>query len=213
MVLYSTHDVVKDESLVERFIDVFTPLAPSPKLIVEIGVPNNSKHTSFPSITSSENRILPSSNSQDCRVGEVLAILAENTPTDDPANFSSLLTGFVSLRHLLLKTTRDDCEKEMLRMLLNSYSAFLLAKRSSKEIATLLAMDFMFMTRQGMSPQETRNYESVFSSHVSSSSLTTLEQQHQPSLIGYHQQLSSRTFAPILPKSVLPCISYTHHPS
>jgi len=208
MVLYSTHDVVKDESLVERLIDVFTQLAPSPKLIVDIGVPNTSKHSSIPNATSSENRSSSSSNSQDSRVGEVLAILAENTPTDGSTSLSSLLTGFISLRHLLLKSTRDDCEKEMLRMLLNSYSAFLLAKRPSKEIATLLAMDFMFMTKQGLSSQQTRNYEAIFSSHVSSSSLTTLEQQQH----GYHQQ-SSCTFAPLVSNSVLPCISYTHHPS
>jgi hypothetical protein len=232
MLLYSTHDVVKDEILVERLLDAFSQLAPSLKLIVDVGMSScgtiKQQEPDFGPATKSYNQIMFTNNPQDSRVGTLLAILAENMPPDCSSNLSNFLPGFISLRLLLLKSTHSDHEKELLLILLDSYNSFVLANRSPRDIAALLAMDCMFLMQQHQQQHQhqtgNNNNNSVSSSFGSSSSLMMLEQQklsHQPlsSTSRTHFQHPQQVHNFSVPSSeqpqsaALPCISYMHHPS
>jgi len=170
IVLYSCHDREKDQDLVGRLAEEFTRLAPTPrwKLIVDVGTPieplkapvqvvqtsntNNavgldlstSTHTTVDFQHGQMNSNL--TKTRDSRVDAVVSLLGEYMPFDASSPLSPYQKGFMSLRLLILRPSRTDAEEDLVRTMLDSYESYAAAGRAAKDIAVLLARDFMFLT-------------------------------------------------------------------
>lgn len=216
LVLYSRNDVVKDDMLVERLLNAFTPLAPTPKLIVGVGT-SNSVVEKLPKIqgNSMQGSSSPTSCNdspvKDSRAATLLAVITQCISTDGSSTLTNVLQGLISLRLLLLKSTYSDSEKELVRILWDSYNSYLLANRSHREIGSLLAMDCMFLTQQQLGIPHFQQ-QPQFTSSISACTYTNLSSSDKQSI----QQ--SQANAPFLPletasESTLPCIYFTHFPT
>jgi len=146
---------------------------PSPKwkLVIDLGEPqpallgdvvetttSNSTKTEIPSTSSSSSIVAKekaeTGNKRDPRIDEVVSILAEHMPSDPNSPLASCIPGFMSLRLLLLRSTWDDQESDLVKIMLGSYSSYLATGRSRSDIALLLARDCMFM-QESSSPGTT----------------------------------------------------------
>lgn len=207
---------MKDDILVERLLNAFTPLTPTPKLIVDVGT-SNSVVGKLPgpqgrSVQGSSSPISCNNSPViDSRVATLLAVVTQCISADGSSSLSNALPGLISLRILLLKSTYTDSENELVRILWDSYNSYLLANRSPREIGSLLAMDFMFLTQQQLGIPHFQQLQQCASSsgscnytHLSSSDLQAVQQ--------------SQVNTPFLPletasESSLPCIYFTHFPT
>jgi hypothetical protein len=122
-------------------------LVPSPKwkLVVDIGNPNLAR--SEPNEASAQPDSL-SVVASDNRVGEVLQIIRNHTPTDSSSPLAGFLPGFTSLELMLTKSSHPPREAQSLLTLLASYSSYASSGRSEADIALLLARDFMMLSQQ-----------------------------------------------------------------
>lgn len=157
----------------ERDLTTFTLLfqmVPSPKwkLVVDIGQPM--KHSTNPSQreiatpllhkSSSCTSVNANSNStsktlqvangtgRDSRSDELVALLGEQMPHDPNSPQSSYLQHFMSLRLMMLKPSRSPEETEMEGILLSSYSSYKSSGRQQRDIAVMIARDYMFLKQQ-----------------------------------------------------------------
>lgn len=81
----------------------------------------------------------------DSRVSEIVTLLGEHMPSDPSSPHSSYLPGFMSLRLLLLRSSRTQEENEVIQTLLSSYTSYSSSGRSEADIALMLARDFLFL--------------------------------------------------------------------
>jgi len=141
---------------------------PSPKwkLVIDLGEPqpallgdvvetttSNSTKTEIPSTSSSSSIVAKekaeTGNKRDPRIDEVVSILAEHMPSDPNSPLASCIPGFMSLRLLLLRSTWNDQDNDLVKIMLGSYSSYLATGRSRSDIALLLARDCMFLQNSG----------------------------------------------------------------
>jgi hypothetical protein len=82
---------------------------------------------------------------KDTRINEVITLLGKFMPSDPQSISSPFLSGFMSLRLLLLRQARSMDEEELVRTMLDSYSSFYSGGRDGSDIALMLARDFMYL--------------------------------------------------------------------
>jgi hypothetical protein len=111
---------------------------------------------------------------------EVISIFGEHMPSDPSSPSFTYLEGFMSLRLLLLRSSRTDAEQDVVNTILSSYSSYKAGGRTRTDIALMLARDFLFL-KQSMQPQQ----------QVATQQMQTMQQ--QPSNNG---QFLQQTFAP-----------------
>ena len=145
-------------------------MVPSPKwkLVVDIGQPikhstnpsqreiatpllhKSSSCTSVNANSNSTSKTLQVANGtgRDSRSDELVALLGEQMPHDPNSPQSSYLQHFMSLRLMMLKPSRSPEETEMEGILLSSYSSYKSSGRQQRDIAVMIARDYMFLKQQ-----------------------------------------------------------------
>lgn len=168
--LYSCHDRTKDQELVARLMEELTRLLPSPKwkLVVDIGEPEETTAaeqveaanvaTVEPSQNSTERNEAPEASSiasavgpndgKDSRIEDLVSLLGEYMPSDPSSPMAPYLSGFMSLRLLLLRPSRSTEDEELIRTMLESFSSYTAGGRTRSDIAVMLARDFIFLNQQ-----------------------------------------------------------------
>ena len=145
------------ENTSERLDDVKEPAVhPSTVGSTETGIDDRSAQqqypahaaTSNPPVASASSVGAPSIDGKDPRIDAVVALLGEYMPSDPTSQGASFVSGFMSLRLLLLRPTRAPDEEDLVRTMLNSFSSLQGGGRPRSEIASMLARDFMFMNQQ-----------------------------------------------------------------
>lgn len=126
---------------------------PSPKwkLVVDIG--EAEEEVPAPRIDSSvlieqestENATF-SSAAKDNRIDQVVALLGKYMPSDPMSPLAPYVSGFMSLRLLLLRITRTVEEEELIRTMMDSYSSYASGGREQSDIAVMLARDFLYVS-------------------------------------------------------------------
>jgi hypothetical protein len=96
---------------------------------------------------------------KDTRVNEVITLLGKFMPSDPQSINSPFLSGFMSLRLLLLRQSRTMEEEELVRTMLDSYSSFYSGGRDGSDIALMLARDFMYLS--GNQPTQNNQYNNM----------------------------------------------------
>lgn len=94
-----------------------------------------------------------SGDMKDNRIHEVISILGEFTPSDPNSPLTAYLSGFMTLRLLLLRQSRTPEEDEFVKTMLDSYSSYAAGGRDRADIAVMLARDCMFLAQQQVQMQ------------------------------------------------------------
>lgn len=142
-------------------------LLPSPKwkLVVDIGeddplvaadspvaqsVNTNAVHSTLDLSDSGSvgEKITAGSVGKDHRIDEIVSLLGELMPSDPSSALAPYLSGFMSLRLLLLRTSRTPEEEDHARTMLDSYSSYSQGGRPRADIGVMLARDYMFLCQQ-----------------------------------------------------------------
>jgi hypothetical protein len=127
---------------------------------------------------------------------EVISIFGEHMPSDPTSPAFAYLQGFMSLRLLLLRTTRTEQEQDIVNTILSSYSSYKAGGRSRPDIALMLARDFMFLNQQHQPQAQTMQpVHQQQQQHLQSQMQTMQQQQHQQ-MIGTQQQYGQQAYAP-----------------
>ena len=102
------------------------------------------------SLTSSSSAAISShmTNTRDARVSDVVALLGEFTPSDPSSSLYTYVSGFMSLRLLLLRQSRSPEEEDFVKTMLDSFSSYTAGGRERADIAVMLARVCMFLTQQ-----------------------------------------------------------------
>lgn len=106
---------------------------------------------------------------RDPRIEEVVSILGELMPSDPNSALAPYLSGFMSLRLLLLRPTRSPEEEDRARTMLDSYTSYSQGGRSKADIGMMLARDYMYLSQSNfnMSGGGSSNNDGSLSQHVS----------------------------------------------
>jgi hypothetical protein len=94
------------------------------------------------------NKVQANGDTRDSRVDQLVQLLGEQMPHDPKSPYASYLQHYMSLRLMLLKPTRTPEENEIEGILLSSYSSYKASGRANKDIAVMIARDFMFLRQQ-----------------------------------------------------------------
>jgi hypothetical protein len=119
-------------------------------------------------------------------ISEVISIFGEHMPSDPTQPSFAFLQGFMSLRLLLLRSSRSDQEEDVVNTMLTSYSSYKAGGRTRQDIALMLARDFMFMNLQTQPQMQLGHAHDSQKQQFSASTLST--SQIQPQQIHQHQQ-------------------------
>ena len=87
------------------------------------------------------------SGRRDPRINDVVSLLGELMPSDPNSPLSPYLSGFMSLRLLLLRSSRSPEEEDRAQMMLDSYTSYSQGGRSKADISIMLARDYMFLAQ------------------------------------------------------------------
>jgi hypothetical protein len=157
------------EASANSFLRLFLlQLLPSPKwkLVVDIGEDDplssadspvaqsvNNTNSVQPTLDLSDNgsvndRVAAGSVGRDHRIDEIVSLLGELMPSDPNSALAPYLSGFMSLRLLLLRTSRTPDEEDHARTMLDSYSSYSQGGRPRADIGVMLARDYMFLCQQ-----------------------------------------------------------------
>jgi len=88
---------------------------------------------------------------RDERIDQVVSVLGRYMPSDPLSPLAPYVSGFMSLRLLLLRTTRTVEEEQLVSTMLDSFSSYATGGREESDIAVMLARDFMFLNQQPQS--------------------------------------------------------------
>jgi hypothetical protein len=88
-----------------------------------------------------------SSAGRDPRVDEVVSLLGDLMPSDPNSALAPFLSGFMSLRLLLLKPSRSQEEDDCACTMLDSYTSYAQGGRSKSDIGIMLARDYMYLSQ------------------------------------------------------------------
>jgi hypothetical protein len=89
---------------------------------------------------------------KDSRLDDVVSLLGEYMPSDPNSPLANYISGFMSLRLLLLRA-RSLEEEECVKTILESFSSYAAAGRDRSDIAIMLARDYVFLTQQQQQQQ------------------------------------------------------------
>lgn len=89
-----------------------------------------------------------STGGKDRRIDEVVSLLGELMPSDPNSPLAPYLSGFMSLRLLLLRPSRSPEEEDVARTMLDSYTSYSQGGRARSDIGVMLARDYMFLCQQ-----------------------------------------------------------------
>lgn len=166
VILYSRFDRGKDPELVDRLSKEFTKLLPTPawKLVVDLG---NPCVQTVPEVEPTPTQTQTQTEKKDARVDDIISILGEHMPSDSSSPLFSFLPGFMSLRLLLLRpqSSWSEPEIDIGRIMFGSFSSYSNAGRSRKDIALLLARDYMFLMQSCQPIKTDGNYDNVIPSN------------------------------------------------
>jgi hypothetical protein len=90
----------------------------------------------------------PAACGRDTRIDAVVSLLGEFMPSDPSSPVAPYVSGFMSLRLLLLRPSRTIDEDELTRTILDSFSSYTAGGRARADIAVMLARDYMFLGQQ-----------------------------------------------------------------
>jgi hypothetical protein len=90
----------------------------------------------------------PAATGRDTRIDAVVSLLGEFMPSDPCSPVAPYVSGFMSLRLLLLRPSRTMEEEELSRTILDSFSSYTAGGRARADIAVMLARDYMFLGQQ-----------------------------------------------------------------
>ena len=137
---------------------------PSPKwkLVVDVGEPEpvntvaSSQTTSTAGYTQTAVELADAvsvsekggAHGKDRRIDEVVSLLGEYMPADPSSPLAPYTNGFMSLRLLMLRSSRSPEEEDQVRTMMDSYSSYSQGGRPRGEIGVMLARDFMFLQQQ-----------------------------------------------------------------
>lgn len=150
--LYSRYDRPKDQELVGRLSEEFTRLLPSPKwkLVVDVGEPETQTPAAVveTTIQPTEVSTAPTSASDGSGlVEEIVSLLGQYMPSDPSSPVASYLPGFMALRLMLLRPSKTPEDEELMGTVLSSFTSYSESGRTKKDIAIMLARDYMFLTQ------------------------------------------------------------------
>lgn len=202
VVLYSCQDRAKDQSLVGQLSDEFTSYLPNPrwKLVVDVGLEETSAQTKKSTKLVEDSKGTLQENKV---INEIIGLLGEHMPSDPSSPLAAYTPGYMTLRLMLLRNTRSEQENEWMRILMGSYTSYAHAGRCNRDIAALLARDFMFLQQQSQSVSQQQQQQANATSSVSfpnnvnppNNSMTNHHQQQQRSVLQKQQQQVSNNAA------------------
>lgn len=99
-----------------------------------------------------------SADGRDPRINEVIGLLGEFTPSDPGSPLQPYLSGFMSLRLLLLRQSRSPEEEDLVNTMLDSFSSYTSGRRERADIAVMLARDCMFLLSQQATASQLQNH-------------------------------------------------------
>lgn len=186
---------------------------PSPKwkLVVDVGEPepmNNSTVNQIGGSTSyaqaavdlSDNVSLSEKSTggghgKDSRIDDVVSLLGEFMPSDPNSPLSPYINGFMSLRLLLLRTSRTPEEDDRVRTILDSFSSYSQGGRARSDIGVMLARDYMFLCQVKNQQQQQQQQQNLFFSIGQG----TVNDNQEPTLPGFSvfDNQNSPALAPI----------------
>jgi hypothetical protein len=160
--LYSLNDRPKDQDLVGRLSEEFTRLLPSPKwkLVVDIGEAQpQAQQIGSTSNATDANGVekgleVGKGEGRDPRIDDVVSLLGELMPSDPSSPLAPYLSGFMSLRLLLLRSSLSPEEEDRARTMLDSYTSYSQGGRSKADIGIMLARDYMFLAQNNNNHQQ-----------------------------------------------------------
>ena len=120
------------------------------------------------SVTNSQGAVASGTNAggegvnQDHRVDEVVGILGELMPSDPNSALAPYLSGFMSLRLLLLRPSKSPDEQERARVMLDLYTSYSQGGRTKADIGMMLARDFMFMSQSNFNGNSQQSQQANF---------------------------------------------------
>lgn len=150
----------------------------------------------------------PAPDDSQALTSEVISIFGEHMPSDPSNPAFAYLQGFMSLRLLLLRSTRSESDQDVLNTILSSYSSYKAGGRTRPDIALMLARDFMFLnqmqpTQQPPPPQPNNGQQQQYAQQAYAPAPAQMQQQQQqqpyalaPS--GMLQQQQNQMFSPTL---------------
>eukprot|EP00814_Leptocylindrus_danicus_P009809 CAMPEP_0116019704 /NCGR_PEP_ID=MMETSP0321-20121206/9387_1 /TAXON_ID=163516 /ORGANISM="Leptocylindrus danicus var. danicus, Strain B650" /LENGTH=700 /DNA_ID=CAMNT_0003490309 /DNA_START=261 /DNA_END=2363 /DNA_ORIENTATION=+ len=169
VVLYSCQDRAKDQSLVGQLSEEFTSYLPNPrwKLVVDVGLEDSSTQAANQTKKSVTGNNLASNEEankgslqENKVINEIIGLLGEHMPSDPTSPLAAYTPGYMTLRLMLLRNTRSEQENEWMRILMGSYTSYAHAGRCNRDIAALLARDFMFLQQQAHSAASQQQQQS-----------------------------------------------------
>ncbi|VEU37489.1 unnamed protein product [Pseudo-nitzschia multistriata] len=158
---FSCLSIPNDKISLTRIIDcsLFAlQLLPSPKwkLVVDIGEPPPQPQQVGSTGTGSSadmngvdkgSETVKDDTGRDPRIDDVVSLLGELMPSDPNSPLAPYLSGFMSLRLLLLRSSRSPEEEDRARTMLDSYTSYSQGARSKADIGIMLARDYMFLSQ------------------------------------------------------------------
>lgn len=114
-------------------------------------VSNSSKRGSMSDTSMAASSQSAAAPGRDERIDQVISVLGKYMPSDPLSPLAPYVSGFMSLRLLLLRTTRTAEEEQLVSTMLDSFSSYATGGREDSDIAVMLARDFMFLNQQPQS--------------------------------------------------------------
>lgn len=163
------HFLFAVSSLTLGLLSILAQLMPSPKwkLVVDIGtgdVPMASEESSEKLTCTTmdqssrddkkqyssdlEKSTVSVAQVKDIRIDQIIDLLGKFMPSDPLSPVAPYVSGFMSLRLLLLRSSRVQAEEDLVKTMLDSYSSYSIGGREESDIAVMLARDFMFLNQQ-----------------------------------------------------------------
>ena len=118
--------------------------------------------------TSSQDAVVSGTNvsgegvNRDHRVDEVVGILGELMPSDPNSALAPYLSGFMSLRLLLLRPSKSPEEESRARTMLDLYTSYSQAGRTKADIGMMLARDYMHMSQSNFNGNSQQSQQANF---------------------------------------------------
>ena len=136
------------------FLVSFLQLLPSPKwkLVVDVGEAEHQPAQDNASASMAGDMVDNAAENgkqggRDPRIDEIVSLLGELMPSDPNSALAPYLSGFMSLRLLLLKPSRSPEEEDRARTMLDSYTSYAQGGRSKSDIGVMLARDYMYLAQ------------------------------------------------------------------
>mmetsp|Transcript_24551 Transcript_24551/g.41771 ORF Transcript_24551/g.41771 Transcript_24551/m.41771 type:complete len:726 (-) Transcript_24551:92-2269(-) len=163
LVMYSTQDREKDDYLVANIISDLQKLNPCPrwKLVVDMGsggndtAPQSTSHQlQAPSMQSNQSEFNEADIIKSSQIKELISILGENMPSDYSSPLGQQINDIMSLRLVLLNSSRSPDEEQLVDSILLLFGSYLKAGRSRADISQMVTRDYAFHSTEHQRNQQ-----------------------------------------------------------